>query len=391
MADYSLVPVAGINNVAEDAALRRGGDAPHLFVRDARNVNITLAGKVELRQGSEQVTNTEYKNLWQSPLHDDLFGTLNGDLVLIDRATWTHKVLAFIGDENVSFIVLNADVLIAGQEGLFVYNGDNALRMPLDTPPQPFVMADDDGSLQPGQYGVAVSFLRGKMESALSELSFVELKDLGALQVVLPTCSDASVQHVRLYLTDPNGAEPRRVGDYSVGAQVRIPLITQLGSVAPFPHMAPMPSGKWLRYWRGRILTASVRTLRFSEPLAYHVHDERHGHIQFPQRITFVEPVDGGIWVGQVDHVLFLAGTTLSSLVVVRKQAKPPVSGSSKLLPAEVAGGGEIAVVWLAENGFVGGTTDGGIREIHAGILKGIAGASGQTVVLDRRLLTALT
>lgn len=391
MADYSLVPVAGINNVAEDAALRRGGDAPHLFVRDARNVNVTLAGKIELRQGSEQVTNVEYKNLWQSPLHDDLFGTLNGDLVLIDRAAWTHKVLAFIGEGDVSFIVLNANILVAGQEGLFVYNGDTTLRMTLDTPPYPFVMADDGGSLLPGDYGVAVSFLRGKLESALSEMTVVSLNELGALQVVLPTCADASVQGVRLYLTDPNGAEPRRVGDYSVGAQVRIPLITQLGAVSPFRHMDSMPTGKWLRYWRGRILTAKGRVLRFSEPLAYHVHDAQHGHIQFPQRITFVEPVDGGIWVGQVDHVLFLAGTALNGLAVVRKPTKPPVSGSSKLLPAEVAGGGEIAVVWLAENGFVGGTTDGGIREIHAGILKGIAGASGQTVVLDRRLLTALT
>ena len=44
MAYIPLMPLAGINNVAEDAALQRGGDAARLYVRDAVNVDLTPAG-----------------------------------------------------------------------------------------------------------------------------------------------------------------------------------------------------------------------------------------------------------------------------------------------------------------------------------------------------------
>ena len=63
MADIPLMPLAGINNVAEDAALQRGGDAARLYVRDAVNVDLTPAGKAELRPGVRRITNIPYHNL----------------------------------------------------------------------------------------------------------------------------------------------------------------------------------------------------------------------------------------------------------------------------------------------------------------------------------------
>ena len=89
----------------------------------------------------------------------------------------------------------------------------------------------------------------------------------------------------------------------------------------------------------------------FSEPMAYHLHDERHGFVQMPQRITFVEPVDGGIWIGQVDHVAFLEGATPDALVMQRKTACAPVAGSSIQVLADTVGGdlsqgGSATVLW---------------------------------------------
>ncbi|HCD9839236.1 TPA: hypothetical protein NEK72_006325, partial [Pseudomonas aeruginosa] len=108
------------------------------------------------------------------------------------------------------------------------------------------------------------------------------------------------------------------------------------------------------------------------------------------------QPVDGGIWVGQVDHVAFLDGADPASLSVSRRASRAPVPGSAVLVPAEVVGtnaspDGSPVAVWLAENGYVMGTSSGAIAEVHAGVLAGITGRAGTSVVFDRRLLTAVS
>ena len=142
-------------------------------------------------------------------------------------------------------------------------------------------------------------------------------------------------------------------------------------------------------------MTASANVLRFSEALAYHVHDRRHGFVQMPQRITFVQPVDGGIWVGQVDHVAFLQGASLDTLELQAKASKAPVPGSAIKVKAELLGdlaqgGGECAV-WLAGNGYVVGTAGGSIAEPMAKVMQGVRAANGASVVFGDRLLTAVT
>ena len=155
-----------------------------------------------------------------------------------------------------------------------------------------------------------------------------------------------------------------------------------------------MPTGQHLGQWRGRLVVAQGRTLRFSEAMAYHVHDPRHGFVQMPQRITFVAPVDGGLWVGQVDHVVFLRGTAPQELVFERKTSRAPVPGSTVALTSdeagEASGGARAAVAWLSSIGFAMGTPDGGIIEPQAQRLRAISATAGSTVVQHHRLTTAL-
>lgn len=396
MADISLMPLAGMNTVAEDAALQRGGDNPRLYVRDAVNMNITAEGKAELRPGGRRVSDTLIRNLWQSPLHRDTFATLDDHWVKVAPGTWDYESLALIGGGDVSHEVLNNAVVVAAPAGIFTFDGQAAKRLTLETPPAPLVTTGD-GAMVAGTYGVAVAWLRDGMESALSAMTTAKIAADGALDVTLPLSMDETVTAARLYLTKPDGGELRRAADYPTDTStIHIPLLPELGAVAQFQHLSPMPTGKYLKYWRGRLLTARANILRFSEALAYHLHDERHGFVQMPQRITFVQPVDGGIWVGQVDHVAFLSGSSPESLAVVRKASRAPVPNTAMLVPAEIvgtdlAGGGSQVAVWLAENGYVAGTSEGGLSEIHAGVLRGISAQSGTSVVLDRRIVTTVT
>ena len=396
MADIPLMPLAGMNNVAEDAALQRGGDAARLYVRDAVNVDLTPAGKAELRAGVRRVSDIPYRNLWQSPLHGDTFATLGDQWGRVDPFTWSHEPLATVGEGLVSHVVLNNLVCVAGRAGIFTFDGARAQRLTLDAPAAPLVLVGE-GSLTEGTYGVAVAWLRGALESAPSAIKSVAVPDNGSLEITLPLCMDATVTGVRLYLTKPGGGELMREQDYPVASPpIAIAVAPQLGAPAQFQHLSPMPTGLYLAYWRGRLLTARANVLRFSEPMAYHLHSERHGFIQMPQRITFVQPVEGGIWVGQVDHVAFLQGASPDSLSVIRKASAGPVPGSAILVPADVvgtnmAGGGSPVAVWLAENGYVAGTSEGGLVEIHSNVMHGITASAGTSVVLDRRLLTAVT
>lgn len=396
MADTRLTPIAGMNNVAEDAALQVSGESARTFVRDAVNVNVSQAGKIDLRASPILVSSSRFRAVWQSPLHGDTFGAIGDQWGRIDPSTWALEPLATIGDGDVSHEVLDSLVCVAGPAGIFSFDGTTARRMAIDQPARPMVIPAS-GSMPAGTYGVAVSWLRGAIESSPSAISFVDVADQGGLEVTLPLNLDASVTGARLYLTRQNGGELGRAGDYPVGyPTINLPLLPDLGMPPQFLNKSPMPTGKFLRYWRGRLITARANVLRFSESMAYHLHDERYGYVQMPQRITFLEPVDGGIWVGQVDHVAFLEGATPDSLSRQRKTSRAPVPGSSIQVSAETVGGdlssgGAAAVMWLAENGYVIGTASGQVVELHAGVIKGITAGAGTSVVLDRRAITVVT
>jgi len=395
MPDISLMPLSGMNTEAEDAELHRGGRKPYHFVRDAVNVDLTPAGKAEMRSGVRRVTAQPLRNLWQSPLHGDTFATLGDQWVKVDMTTWASEPLATIGEGDTCHEVINNLVVVAGPAGLFTFNGAKAERLTIDTPPAPLVTSGS-GSLMAGKYGLAVSWLRDGQESGVSELAQVDLEDATSLEVAFPMILDPAITGIRLYVTSHNGGELLRQGDYSASTPVTsIVAPPKLGTAAQFRHFSPMPTGKYMKYWRGRIVTAKANVLRFSEALAYHLHDERHAFVLMPQRITFVIPVNGGIWIGQSDHVAFLQGTKPDELIIAHKASRKPVPGSAILvdsdtLDGELAGGGSGAAMWLAENGYIVGTADGQLLELQKGVIGGVTAEQGTSVVLDRRLLTAV-
>lgn len=397
MPDVSLVPIAGMNTEEEDAKLLRGGDNRRHYVRDAVNMDITPGGKAELRTSPLKVSDTPFRNIWQSPLHGDTFATVLDQWVRVNTDNWSYEPLAVVGNGDAWHSVLNNRVVVAAPAGLFTFDGAKAERLTLDNPPPPFLTAGDNGSLAEGKYGVAVAWLRGEQESGLSEMAQLDVPAYGSMQVTLPIVVDNTVTGFRLYMTSANGGELRREKDYPVGTgPIGVPVEPRLGAAAQFRYLSRMPTGKYLGYWRGRLVTATANILRFSEALAYHLHDERHGFAAMPQRITFVIPVTGGLWVGQSDHVTFLRGSSPDNLTVERKASKPPVPGSAILADAdtlggELAQGGDGAAVWLAANGYVVGTAQGALVELQRQVMGGITAEKGTSVVLEDRLLTAVT
>lgn len=398
MKPYALTPNLGMNNAQADEALRRRagpGDPGGTMVRDAVNVDIHDTGAFSMRHGLRKLTDTPLKNLWQSPLHGDVFATLAEQWVKVNQQDWSIEPLALIGEGRVQHLVLNNRVVAAGPAGLHTYDGGQALPLTLARPAAPMVQPGA-GALHAGKYGAAVAWLRGDLESPLSPMAQIDVADGGGLEITFPLAIDPTVTGVRLYLTRQNGGELNRAGDYpAVLPQISVPLLPKPGAAAVWKDMDPMPTGLHLGVWRGRLITASANVLRFSEAMAYHIHDPRHSFVQMPQRITFVSPVDGGIWVGQVDHVAFLAGSMPQDLAYSKKTAQAPVPFSSTYLntemAGEMAGGGAAVVAWLAANGFVLGSGSGQVAEMQGKRLKGIGGHAATSVGFAGRLTAAIT
>ena len=388
-----MTPITGMDVRSEDAELwRTDQSGPALRVRDARNVNITPGGRLRMRSGWRKVSEALYRDLWQNPVHGDLFAHLEDRWVRVtDLAGGQHDVIAEAGPGAYAHALLNNKVLMACNGGVWVFDGAQASLLGLSRPVGP-VLDVNAGSLPAGRYGVCVAWVRGALESGTSESVFVDVPDGSAITVTPPLCLEPMVTRVRIYMTAPNGGEFMLAAEVPVGTSETFALPVS-GRPPMFPSMEPMPGGAFLQVWRGRIVTARANVLRFSQPLAYHVHDPIRDHVTMPQRITFLVAMDGGLWVGQRDRVVFLAGDRPAALQFLTRHDGTPVPGSATLaLPGDL--GGELGMselaVWLSEYGYVAGTATGEAINLQKTAIHGLSGASGTSVVLGRRAYTAV-
>lgn len=391
-----LTPVMGMDTETDATQLVTGGDAPAVFVRDAVNMDFNAQGKPALRRGLRMVSDARLLDLLHDGLHGDTFGRdAEHYLVRLNTIDGRTQRLHYAGDMPVSMWPQARRTLFATARGILEYDGRQTQVFTLPTPAAPILAAEGNGALDAGTYTVALAWLRGDTESACSEAASVQVRAGERVRVTLPLCLDGGAECVRVFVSEPDGGQLYAFGTFDIATtQVEI-AAARHGMGAPrFRHMDAMPTGRYLCAWSGRLLTAQANLLRFSEPLAWHVHDARHGFIQMPQRITFLAPVDGGVFVGQADHVAFLTGSDIREVSVRRIACKRPVPDSAVLVGAPVApreAGGRPVAVWLAENGHVVGMPDGSITEPRAGRLAGIAGARGCTVTLNSKLLTLTT
>ena len=386
-----LTPLRGLDNVSDDESMSSFGRKPFVKLRDAVNVNISSSGRVQLRETGAVVTETPYKNLWNSPLHGDTFGTLNGELVKINPVDWSHESLNIELKGSVNYLVVNNFIIISDALALYKYDGASVIKLTIETPPEPMVRLSI-GSLLDGTYTVAIAWSKDGRESGLS--SSVSLNGEGGIELILPYNYSEDADQVVIYMTKRNGSELLKVATVAVNtATFTISSDKDLTRAAQFQHLSPMRTGKFLNLWRGRLLTADKNMLYFSQALNFHLCDERYDYIAFPQRVTFVEPVESGIWVGQSNTVVFLSGTDVKELNLVQTGVKPPVPGTALRVNSDLLGelsAGLESILWLAENGYCIGTPSGNLIEAHANTLKGIAAKGGQSVRFDDRIVTVL-
>lgn len=387
-----LTPLKGMDNVSHDDQMQSQGEARFIRLRDAVNVDVSQSGRISMRRTGKPVSDIPYKSVWQSSLHGDVFGVVDLHLVRINVADWSHEVIGSVKSQHLNYEVINNLIYICDGFDLYTFNGASLQKLTIDAPPVVLCNQLDFGALKSGKYAIAITWQANGKESGLSPLQDIDVSGQSAIEVILPYCFDENVDTVNVYCTSRDGTDLRKFNAFPITERIaNISNTENLGRSIQFKNLSSMKPGKFMGYWQGRLLTAERNIIRFSQALNFHLLDERYDFIAMPQRITFMNPVDGGIWVGQVDHVVFLSGEQPQNLNFIKKTAQAPVPFSAVYLDseelAEIAQGGRV-IAWLSQHGYVVGGPSGVLIEPHAKRLKGITAKSGQSVRFDQRLIT---
>lgn len=362
---------AGINNVVPSHRLKATD------LRAALNVDAGQDNELRRRKGHAVVSALCHKNLHQSV--DYLLATSGGDLVRSDGGVQT-VLYPSLGASRVWYADLpngrtafSNGLLMGATDGTAPGTADVALPTPHTTGS----VADVDGALTPGQYRYAVALVRQTdgLESAPEYSAPVTTERGGLLLMGLPREPGF---HTDVYLTPKDGEAFYMVGR----AQDGVLSLTDNGSLLlPLRNdrLRPMPAGRLLTFWRGRLLTVVGSVLWASLPHRIGLCDVRQDFRQFGAPVTLVQPVDDGIYVGTEEELVFLAGDTFDKLSMTQVSPGRVTLGSGVAVRGEHLKLGErtgqgSAMVCIADGilmgGFNGGTinrlTEGRYRAVHA-------------------------
>lgn len=368
--------------ISDEHKLPSDNRGRRVAARDAVNGMFSREGHFSSRPGFRRVSSSVAHSFGPDVC------VSGGELCRVDASGTLTALHTLAADMRVSYAQVNGETVFSSLAEIGVIGASGVRPLATPTPAQPQAAADTAGGLFGGRYGVAMSIIANGQESATGPAAFVTVPEGGGILV------ENIPAGARLYRTAHNGTEFYRAQDFPAGASVALLGKQHPGKKADTRHLDPLPPGEFVRYWRGRLLTARGRFIFFSEPMRYGLHCRRTGFVQMPGKVRWIEPVEGGIFVGQPDGVLFLRGSEPKELQVERTGAAVPVYGASTSIKPDLLGfeerpAGDCAV-WLSEHGFTLGLPTGQVIAPQAPRIR-LSASRGEIAVNDRRLIAIVT
>lgn len=298
----------GLNNVSPPRDARPGD------LQTASNVLITDGGSIKRRSGKVEISNDPTHSLFA--VDDVLYYVQDGALTmndlgpvalvdpLADAASWMYYAL------------LNNQVYFSNGVDSGIISNGTALSWGVAAPEQP-LLASTTGSGDPGTYLISLTYLLSDgQESAASQTVAVNTTGGGITITNISASSDTRVTHVCVYVSGPDGeAGPKGSGLFralTLANGTTSATVTNLPSTGPECYtlnLSPMPAGKFIGFYRGRMYVAVGQFLLYSEPWAYALTALDHNFLPFETDIIAVIYLENGIWVGTTKGCMFLAGT----------------------------------------------------------------------------------
>lgn len=360
--------LGGINNVADQTDLLGTRTAPIDYLRDAVNIDLDSSGKPAMRPGYRLLAGGRWHSAWSEEGMTTAFAVRDGVLVLLRSygGTVESTPLAEVGNDPVSYTYMNGEVYWSNPGAAGVTSLDGRVRdWGLPQAPPPLASASATGGLLAGTYRVSMTYRNAQgEESGASESISVEVAAGGGILVQtfwLPEGCRAV-----LYRSEVNGGVLYQAGTTGVGA-----LTLGAGTVGrqlDTQFMEQMPTGRIVRAYRGRIYMALdgelSDTLVYSRPLRYGLYKPTEDYVRMGAPISFVEPVDGGLYVGTRDRTYFLAGDDPTKFQQVPVDLYGAVPYASMRCMGSNFGddvSGTVAVWWNQRGHMAVGTGTGGV------------------------------
>lgn len=341
----------GMDTRAPAHALARTtqGGARILIPRELRNLLVTDAGTLQTRPGYVMaIAGTDVHSLWSDGKDRALY--VDGTILKDFSGATLHTGI----QGPVSADVYGEDIYWS--DGAYlgcIHNGANHLAALAPPNPAPMVSATA-GALPPGVYQVAFTLSDARGESPSTWPVAVDLPNGGGLSITgLPAVA------VNVYVA-PAGSTVLQF--YAkISGPIVITAPPQLGHTLQTEGLMPMPPGKIVRAFNGRLLVARGKLIYFSEPFAPALHRPVEGFIPFPDRVTMVRPNDEGVYVGTTKATYWLAGTDIAKAELVYVLRIGAAEHSDSLVDDEAG-----IVQWFSDDGLVRGDRAGQVTEMQS-------------------------
>lgn len=385
-------PLGVDNRTGDRARLPRDEEGREIALRDGANVDIDRDGRPSRRAGRSRVLAMHgIRDLWTSEA-GRTFAAVGTTLYVVHASGMLEPIGELNSADPCSYAELNGEVIVSNRSTLLRVVG--AAARPLGAPdaPPPECQPADAGGLPAGRYAVGVTFLSGDEEGGMSPLRFVQVEDGGGIALSGLLVPDDATS-IRVYRSHPNGTDLYRVTDLPVGVASYHLGASPLGAASETRGLRRTPPGELVAAWRGRLLVAHGRYLRFTVALRYGLHSPRHGFVQFPHRVQMLGPVDGGVFVGTTGGVVFLRGSTPKEWEQETAGAMAPLRGNAVTITSgqtRSEAPGQRMALWLAPNGYVMGTPEGMVVELQSSRVR-LAHEKAAICIHDRRATAAVT
>ena len=381
-----LGPFLGLNNRLPDFALHvpKVGD----WLRSGDNVEVTNAGTIVRRKAASLVQSMTGAH----SLHmiSDTAGYLVRDSVLYAITLPTYS------EALVKVLASNARLSwVETMGGLYASNGTDIGRVSgetwtaaFPTPAKPELNGAIGGGLEPGQYQVAVSYVRLSgsdllEEGGVSEALAVTLATQGGIRVNLPAAT-AGATHVNIYLTQANGEVGYLVSFVVAGTTIYDCISLPTGREAPVRFdskgakqiEAPLPAGE-LFSSMGRLCSIVGNSIYVGVPFRPGYYLPIEGVIHFTAPVTVAIENQNGTYLC-ADKTYWLPGDLLASQErMVKALPYGAVSGTAFQHPDKPVVG------WFGENGIVLADPAGQAVALTEEAVQLTAPASGISTVIE--------
>ena len=380
------LPITGIDSLSNETALMKGA------VREAVNVDIGRAGRFKRRVGQTlRVAGSDFHSLWGAQQRGTMLVAQGSTLNRLNQDLSTTPLATLNSADPLSYTEYNGNVYWTSKSTIGWLPADAAAARPVGVPVPELVpsLSAASGALLPGKYAVILTYLDDRREEGgATPVQIIDLPQGGGITLNgLPVRPGWAF---RIYITDPDGSKFHRGEEIPAVFPNYTVTQTAQGGDCDTQFLNPMPPGEFIAWLAGRLYTAKLGTLYFSEAMRPHLHDPAHNFIQFSGFISFVEAVTDGLYVGDSRGVWFLRGTDPTKFEQIMVSTCRAVRRSSIKIPPEhfpdkkVPSPNPVAL-WLSTSGYVVGMDGGATVELQPERVKVPAGLVGRTTYLFRK------